>query len=66
MTPRSIRTSAETTPRNRAKRTESLCYTEEELCRRFDRAMEEVRAGRGIVKSLDELKAIEARIAAEP
>ena len=66
MTPRNVRTSAETTPRNRGKRTENLHYTEEELCRRFDRAMEEVRAGRGIVKSLDELKAIEARIAAEP
>lgn len=43
-----------------------LRYTEEELCRRFDRGMEEVRAGHGIVKSLEELKAIEARIAAEP
>lgn len=61
MTPRT-----ETTPHSGTKRTESLRYTEEELCRRFDRAMEEVRAGRGIVKSLDELKAIAERIAAEP
>ena len=62
MIQRTIQARADKTPR----RTESFRYTEEELNRRFDIGMEEVRAGRGIVKSLDELKAIEARIAAEP
>ena len=62
MMQRTVQASADKTP----KRTESLRYTEEELNRRFDIGMEEVRAGRGIVKSLDELKAIAARIAAEP
>jgi len=62
MTQRTIQARADKMPR----RTESLRYTEEELNRRFDSGMEEVRAGRGIVKSLDELKAIAARIAAEP
>ena len=62
MMQRTVQASADKTP----KRTESVRYTEEELNRRFDIGMEEVRAGRGIVKSLDELKAIAARIAAEP
>ena len=62
MTQRTIQAPADKT----LKRTESLRYTEEELNRRFDIGMQEVRAGRGIVKSLDELKAIAARIAAEP
>ena len=66
MTPRTVQVSAEPTPYGKAKRTESLRYTEEELNRRFDIGMEEVRAGRGVVKSLDELKALAARIAAEP
>ena len=66
MTPRTVQVSAEPTPHSKAKRTESLSYTEAELNRRFDIGMEEVRAGRGVVKSLDELKAIAARIAAEP
>ena len=62
MTQRTIQVPVDKTP----KRAESLCYTEEELNRRFDIGMKEVRAGRGVVKSLDELKAIEARIASEP
>ena len=62
MTQRTVQAPTNKMPR----RTESLRYTEEELNRRFDSGMEEVRAGRGIVKSLDELKAIAARIAAEP
>ncbi|MBQ6207242.1 MAG: hypothetical protein IJK52_09190 [Oscillospiraceae bacterium] len=62
MMQRTVQASADKTP----KRAESVRYTEEELNRRFDIGMEEVRAGRGIVKSLDELKAIAARIAAEP
>lgn len=62
MTQRTVQLPVDKTPR----RTESLCYTEEELNRRFDIGMKEVRAGRGVVKSLDELKAIEARIASEP
>ena len=47
-------------------RTDKARRAEEELYEKFDRGMAEVRAGRGIVKTLDELKAIEARIAAEP
>ena len=61
MTQRTIPVSAIKT----AQPDKSLRYTEEELNRRFDIGMKEVRAGRGVVKSLDELKAIEARIAAE-
>ena len=56
---RTVQAYADETP----KRTEGLRYTEEELNRRFDIGLEEVCAGRGVVKSLDELKAIEARIA---
>ena len=66
MTPRTIQISAEKKSVRKANRPENLHYTEEELNRRFDIGMEEVRAGRGVVKSLDELKAIAARIAAEP
>ena len=61
MTQRTIPVSAIKT----AQTDKGIRYTEEELNRRFDIGLEEVRAGRGVVKSLDELKAIEARIAAE-
>ena len=66
MTPRTIQTSLQKKPTSKSRGVESLRYTEEELNRRFDIGMAEVRAGRGVVKSLDELKAIAARIAAEP
>ena len=66
MTPRIMQSSMRKTPSGEAARTESRRHAEDELCRLFDAGMEEVRAGRGVVKTLEELKAIEARIAAEP
>ena len=42
--------------------TERGTYSEEELYRKIDRGMEQIHAGYGVVKSLDELKAAAAQI----
>ena len=41
---------------------DELFYTKEEFYRKIDRGLEQIHAGLGIVKTLDELRAMEAEI----